>query len=99
MDSLAKRFTNERIGAITSLTDTLASTGLPLGWKSNWEKDFIVKRNGATNYVDSFIYTFYVFLGWAIAAGCISMGAPFWFDLLLKLVNLRRSGIKPDSDA
>ncbi len=100
MDSLTKKFTAERIGAITSLTDTLASTGLPLGWKSNWEKDFIVKSSsGNTDYVNSFVYTFYVLLGWTIAAGCISMGAPFWFDLLIKLVNLRRSGIKPDSDA
>jgi hypothetical protein len=100
MDSLTKKFTAERIGAITSLTDTLASTGLPLGWKSSWKKDFIVtSASGNTDYVNSFIYTFYVLLGWAIAAGCISMGAPFWFDLLVKLVNLRRSGIKPGSDA
>jgi hypothetical protein len=34
-------------------------------------------------------------LGWLITAGCISMGAPFWFNLLIQLVNLRRAGIKP----
>ena len=34
-------------------------------------------------------------LGWLITAGCISMGAPFWFNLLVQLVNLRRAGIKP----
>lgn len=33
--------------------------------------------------------------GWLIAAVCISFGAPFWFDLLGKLVNTRRAGIKP----
>jgi hypothetical protein len=26
----------------------------------------------------------------------LSLGAPFWFDLLGKLVNLRQTGIPPD---
>jgi hypothetical protein len=29
----------------------------------------------------------------------LSLGAPFWFDLLVKLVNLRRSGLKPKTMA
>ena len=36
-----------------------------------------------------------IILGWFIAAVGISFGAPFWFDLLGKLVNIRRAGIKP----
>ncbi|MCB0569678.1 MAG: hypothetical protein KDC66_07950 [Phaeodactylibacter sp.] len=35
-------------------------------------------------------------LGWIVTALAISLGAPFWFDLLRKLVNLRSSGKKPD---
>ncbi len=34
-------------------------------------------------------------LGWLITAIAISLGAPFWFDLLRKIVNLRSSGDKP----
>lgn len=34
-------------------------------------------------------------LGWIITAIAISLGAPFWFDLLKKIVNLRSSGNKP----
>jgi hypothetical protein len=34
-------------------------------------------------------------LGWLITAIAISLGAPFWFDLLKKIVNLRSSGKKP----
>jgi hypothetical protein len=34
-------------------------------------------------------------LGWIITAIAISLGAPFWFDLLRKIVNLRSSGNKP----
>lgn len=34
-------------------------------------------------------------LGWIITAIAVSLGAPFWFDLLKKIVNLRSSGNKP----
>ena len=34
-------------------------------------------------------------LGWLLTALAISMGAPFWFELLSKLVNLRSAGVKP----
>ncbi|GAB5553940.1 MAG: hypothetical protein Sapg2KO_35310 [Saprospiraceae bacterium] len=34
-------------------------------------------------------------LGWIVTALAISLGAPFWFDLLRKLVNIRSSGNKP----
>lgn len=39
-----------------------------------------------------------VFLGLMISAVAISMGASFWFDLLNKLVNVRNTGKKPNSD-
>ncbi len=35
-------------------------------------------------------------LGWIVTALAISLGAPFWFDLLRKLVNIRTSGRKPE---
>ncbi|MHB8575228.1 MAG: hypothetical protein ACYDCQ_07830 [Dehalococcoidia bacterium] len=34
-------------------------------------------------------------LGWVATAIAISLGAPFWFDLLTKLVNLRNTGEPP----
>ena len=33
------------------------------------------------------------FLGWILTALALSLGAPFWFDLLSKLVAIRKSGI------
>ncbi|MGG6263596.1 hypothetical protein ACQ4M3_16195 [Leptolyngbya sp. AN03gr2] len=36
-----------------------------------------------------------MFSGWAVSGIAIAMGAPFWFDLLGKLVNVRNSGGKP----
>jgi hypothetical protein len=38
----------------------------------------------------------YSVVGWLITALAISLGAPFWFDLLNKFVNLRVSGEKPE---
>lgn len=35
-------------------------------------------------------------LGWIVTALAVSLGAPFWFDLLRKLVNMRASGKKPE---
>ena len=34
-------------------------------------------------------------LGWLVTALAVSLGAPFWFDLLNRLVNLRASGNPP----
>ncbi len=35
------------------------------------------------------------FFGYILTALAVSMGAPFWFDLLKKLVNIRSSGARP----
>lgn len=35
--------------------------------------------------------------GWLVSGIAISMGAPFWFDLLGKVVNVRNTGSKPKS--
>jgi|GEM_PF-2616898 len=34
-------------------------------------------------------------LGWLVAVGALTAGAPFWFDLLGRLVNMRSTGPKP----
>jgi len=38
-------------------------------------------------------------IGFLITALAISLGAPFWFDLLNKFINLRVSGAKPDDNS
>lgn len=37
--------------------------------------------------------------GWLLTAAALSVGAPFWFDLLCRLVNIRNLGIKPPRTA
>ena len=38
-------------------------------------------------------------LGWFLSIAAISLGAPFWFDTLNKLMNLRNAGKKPAQSA
>jgi len=38
-------------------------------------------------------------LGWFLTTAAISMGAPFWFDLLNKIMNVRNAGTKPESSS
>jgi hypothetical protein len=35
--------------------------------------------------------------GWLLLGLAVSLGAPFWFDLLQKFINIRNAGVKPPS--
>ena len=50
-------------------------------------------------YVLSNVFDGKKFLGFMLTAFAISLGAPFWFDLLNKLVKIRTAGKKEDSDS
>jgi TRAP-type C4-dicarboxylate transport system permease small subunit len=39
-----------------------------------------------------------MFAGWLITASSALFGAPFWFDLLQRMIQLRGTGKKPDED-
>jgi hypothetical protein len=60
----------------------LSSLGLPLGW-DGWPSGF-------TNW-------FSTLLGLVLTSAAVSLGAPFWFDSLSKLANLRNTGPRPTS--
>jgi hypothetical protein len=60
----------------------LSALGLPLGW-DGWPSGF-------TNW-------FSTLLGLVLTSAAVSLGAPFWFDSLSKLANLRNAGPRPRS--
>lgn len=71
---------------------------LPIGWKSLENKNFFTR--------DFFEETWNEFkkttslrrlIGWILTAFALSFGAPFWFDVLKKSVNIRGAGQKPTS--
>ncbi len=60
---------------------------LPVGWGSSTSVESAVRSISGTQL-----------LGWLVTASATLFGAPFWFDLLQKLVRLRGTGNKPGSD-
>jgi hypothetical protein len=64
--------------------DRLDELGLPIGWEAGQRPD------GAGDWITSAF-------GWLITAVAVSFGAPFWFDVLGKVSNLRAAGRKPPS--
>jgi methyl-accepting chemotaxis protein len=72
----------------TRLLKQLTDLALPIGWsKEAWSSLW---------QLDSF---FVRFLGWMITASAVSLGAPFWFDLLGDALKLRAAGPKPERSA
>jgi len=71
---------------------------LPLGydWKyvrSYWQAGADPEHSGMMAVAGHWAFNF---TGWLLMAIAVSLGAPFWFDLLNKLVNLRLTGLKPE---
>lgn len=65
---------------------------MPIGWDS-------APGRPDYNWYRSISGTVEKIIGWLITALAITLGAPFWFDLLGKFVNLRTSGDKPEQPA
>jgi hypothetical protein len=74
---------NENIATLKNLNEELIQNSIPIGWKSEDFRSF-----KALDYLKKFG-------GLLLSILAVSMGSPFWFDILNKLVNLRSSGIKP----
>jgi hypothetical protein len=97
-DSLAELVKN-----IDQAYNMLKLYELPVGWKSIHEYADLWKGCSAGNTVPGMIgeviwKIISKSFGWILTAAAISFGAPFWFDLLGKLVDLRKAGKKPVVD-
>jgi hypothetical protein len=108
LDSLTRNYNSSRDSALekaSSQIDQIASLGLPIGWKKDqaplsWRHK---SNHTSSNYFEQHkTFTFWNVVSYIIgiiATGIsLSFGAPFWFDLLLKAINIRRAGTKPSTD-
>ena len=68
-----------------NILDSLQRANVPMGWSAADKTEF-----GK--------HTLLSIVGWLLMAAAMVMGAPFWYDLLNKLVNMRKAGLKPNSD-
>jgi hypothetical protein len=71
----------------------IQSLGLPIGWddKTDPKRNFTGWHLGPGGWWEQFKWHW---LGWLLTALAISLGAPFWFDLLNKFIVIR-SAVKP----
>ncbi len=63
----------------------IADLKLPIGWE--WRNKSPHPQTAQNGW--------YAVFGWVLTAAALSFGAPFWFDLLLKLVNIRNTARRP----
>ena len=72
----------------------IGKLGLPIGWTDSADDKYLKWPSNWTG-LDSWFQQFYWhWLGWLITALAVSLGAPFWFDMLNKFVRIR-SAVKP----
>jgi hypothetical protein len=73
-------------------------TALPIGW-SSVRKDGSDKRSVFRLFMDTVFAPDWsgvgLVFGWLTTGFAVSLGTPFWFDTMQKLVNLRGTGPKP----
>ena len=87
-DRQAKLNYNARARELTTMVNRINTYRSPLGM--GW-------KNVNFNNMDALAIGTKI-LGWLVTALAISLGAPFWFDILKKVVNLRGAGKRPDDD-
>ncbi len=100
IDSIRKIFIMDSLDLMDIDANALLGVQLPIGWStkkldphhtsSSW-----LCRNLGTPGCFFHTYIWRNLLGWLLFALGLSLGAPFWFDVLNKFVNVRNAGIKP----
>ncbi|QLE44520.1 hypothetical protein FD723_31640 [Nostoc sp. C052] len=70
----------------------LGNASIPIGWQ-NINQQF--EQNSGNVLLIRSWQVFRLICGWIISGLAIAMGAPFWFDILNKVINVRNAGPKP----
>jgi hypothetical protein len=73
----------EAARAVQQAIGSVTELGLPMGWTSQARP-----AGSAPAWLGAVV-------GWLLTAAALSLGAPFWFDLLNKVTNLRAGGAPP----
>jgi hypothetical protein len=82
-----------QLESVADTTDKLEELGVPVGWD---ESSRAVWRPHAVWRIWEWGWAQLGFVaGWLLTGILVTLGAPFWFDLLTKVVSLRNNGPKP----
>ena len=91
-DALRAEIAQQALEVADEGTDTIENDSLeqlksfPIGWRT--------ESDGSIMWPDGWLSWIATLIGWLITVAAVSLGAPFWFDLLGKVANLRGSGGK-----
>jgi len=90
-DTLYKKFDDNRNKVKNLLNEEIdqVNDALGIGWQSFKNRQGVITPFAILSML----------LGWIITGLAITLGAPFWFDLLKKLIQIRGSGSRPDTMA
>ncbi|MEH2459271.1 hypothetical protein [Nostoc sp.] len=78
--------------ARSEIEKVLGNASVPIGWQ-NINQQF--ESNRGSILFTTIWQVFRLICGWIVSGLAIAMGAPFWFDILNKVINVRNSGPKP----
>ena len=81
---------SQRIKYAETVYEDIRNQNLPIGWTIKWTD--ISNNIAHPNFWWAVLSTV---MGWLLSAFAIQKGAPFWYDMLSNLVNLRGAGKKP----
>jgi len=93
-EGMAKSATGEAPDA-GKLKDEFADMSLPVGWGRVNTEAATAKTSGIAKFWSDYLA---VALGWLLTAFAVTLGAPFWFDVLNKIVMFRTS-LKPPASS
>lgn len=105
-DNLSQQLGCSFINKVQSMDSS--STNNSQKWNLLFSHCLSKQQNSATSFIPKKIFEMMlayplaalkIIAGWFLSGIAIAMGAPFWFDLLGKVVNVRNSGSKPPSVA
>lgn len=87
----------QKTGSFDQVPQRLDTLSLPLGWSRNADdgRRFPWITGDKEDGFEVLGFWLRKLLGLLLTIGAISLGAPFWFDTLSKLMNLRGSGTPP----
>jgi hypothetical protein len=100
------RLSNENINNVSTVGDikrltndadnVLTAVSLPIGWSpANLSQQF--RLVPSEELVITPFRVLRMIPGWIVSGFAIAMGAPFWFDILGKFMNVRNAGKRPQS--
>lgn len=100
--------TQARAQEVDELLDQLDQLDLPVGWLPAGSDDPVAAKqqrifpplpassSGFEGWAKRWLaILWFHFFGWVMTAAAASLGAPFWFDLLKKVISIRSNGQPP----